>query len=430
MSAERAEPVRTRIVPSNEATLRIQRILSTAFGIGALLFGTLTWGPIRQQTGSFALWWTVMAMALNFALPASLAVFAHRAGPATLRALASIVAAGYAVSVLTIWPGIGFGHLPPGSGTPWLLEVTAIGTSAAALAWRPWAVWTYTGAIAVMIVGNRVLCEGRGFLELGSEDALYTLLFSAILSSLVLVALGAGRSLDRATYSARVEAAEAATLRARQRERSRMEALMHDSILSTLLTAGHEGEAFRDAAVRQARRALTDLHELTDPASEAADLEAEPFVWLLQGTTTEIAPDAFFEFDSRSLLAPEREEEPVTAGALAMLTRPAPQRIRPIPRAVADALSEALGEALRNSVRHAGKPGGTNRAVHLQLTEHVVRISVLDDGPGFDPDAVPSRRLGIQISISGRLDQLEGGSAIVRSRPGVGTTVVLEWRRP
>jgi nitrate/nitrite-specific signal transduction histidine kinase len=60
----------------------------------------------------------------------------------------------------------------------------------------------------------------------------------------------------------------------------------------------------------------------------------------------------------------------------------------------------------------------------------VVRVGILDDGPGFDTENIPARRLGIQISIAGRLEQLEGGSAVVRSRPGVGTTVILEWRRP
>ena len=397
----------TRIAQSDEATARIQKILSLAFGIGALLFGVLTYGPIQQQLTSFAPWWTVMAMTFTFAVPAAMAVCARWAGRMTLRVLATIAAGGYAISMLTLWPALIGGHLAATPATPWLLEITAIGTSAAALAWRPWAVWTYTGGIAIVIVGDRILAGGPALAEIGLEDALYTLLFAAILSSLVLVTLSTGRALDRATYSARLEAAEAAALRAEQRERSRMGALMHDSILSTLLTASRSGERFREAAAQQARRALAEMDELTNPQNVPLFIDAEPFVWLLQGTTTEIAPDAFFEYDLSN------------QGA-----------IRPFPRDVVDAVSEALGEGLRNSIHHAEKPEGTNRAVHVQLTDHVVRVSVLDDGPGFDTDTVPARRLGIQVSISGRLGQLEGGSGIVRSRPGVGTTVVLEWRRP
>jgi signal transduction histidine kinase len=422
-SGPRAPSSSARIAPTDEAVVRIQKILSAAFGIGAVLFGALTLGPIQEQVADFDLWWTLMAMAFTFGLPAAMAICAAWASRRTLRILASAAAAGYLLSLATLWPALHGGHLPQTPDTPWLLEITAIGTSAAALAWRAWLVWTYTGAIAATIIVDRILCGGPSLVELAFEDALYTLLFASILSSLVLVTLAAGRSLDRATHSARIEAAEAAGLQARQQERARMEALTHDRVLSTLLTAAHDGAEFREAAAQQARKALAELEELKHPVLQSAALDPEPFVWALQAATTDIAADAFFDYE-----LPQAAHHPATPQTTT--AQPSAPRVRPIPREVVDAVSEALGEALRNSVKHAEKPGGTNRAVHVLVTDHVVRVGILDDGPGFDTENIPARRLGIQISIAGRLEQLEGGSAVVRSRPGVGTTVMLEWRRP
>ena len=71
---------------------------------------------------------------------------------------------------------------------------------------------------------------------------------------------------------------------------------------------------------------------------------------------------------------------------------------------------------------------GTGRArVWLRVADGVVRVVVADDGPGFDPQRVPSSRYGIREAIVGRMRAV-GGQAQVRSRPGSGTTVLLEWR--
>ncbi|MGC4153581.1 MAG: ATP-binding protein [Propionicimonas sp.] len=83
----------------------------------------------------------------------------------------------------------------------------------------------------------------------------------------------------------------------------------------------------------------------------------------------------------------------------------------------------AAGEALRNSLRHAGE--AASRKVRITLSDEVIRVSVQDDGIGFMRDA-HSPRLGVQLSIVDRMDDL-GGSALVDSAPGQGTKVVLTW---
>lgn len=96
----------------------------------------------------------------------------------------------------------------------------------------------------------------------------------------------------------------------------------------------------------------------------------------------------------------------------------------PLPCAVANSLASAAHEALVNVERHA-------RAKHCVLrlesfgTEGC-RVTITDDGRGFDTSRNPDGRLGLQRSVFERLHDI-GGRARVDSTIGQGTTVVLEW---
>ncbi len=97
----------------------------------------------------------------------------------------------------------------------------------------------------------------------------------------------------------------------------------------------------------------------------------------------------------------------------------APEESPPVSRDAALGLFRIAQEALRNAVRHAGA-----RGVDLTLEPAAagVRLSIRDDGSGFDPGAERGRpSLGL-ASMRERAD-LFGGSLEVRSAPGRGTTV-------
>lgn len=89
----------------------------------------------------------------------------------------------------------------------------------------------------------------------------------------------------------------------------------------------------------------------------------------------------------------------------------------------ARAATLAAAEALRNSMRHAGEHA--TRRVRIDLSDDRLRITVSDDGVGFDPEA---RRdgLGIPESIERRMLEA-GGSTSIRSRPDRGTEVTISW---
>jgi signal transduction histidine kinase len=73
-----------------------------------------------------------------------------------------------------------------------------------------------------------------------------------------------------------------------------------------------------------------------------------------------------------------------------------------------------------NAAKHAGAPA----SVYAEVDEGQVEVNVRDRGCGFDIDAVDPDRHGVRQSIIARMAAV-GGSATVRSSPGVGTEVRL-----
>lgn len=94
-----------------------------------------------------------------------------------------------------------------------------------------------------------------------------------------------------------------------------------------------------------------------------------------------------------------------------------------MPRDVTRAASLAAAEALRNSLRHAGP--GARREVRLELSDHRMRVTIFDDGVGFDT-GYAREGMGIPESIERRMLEV-GGSAVIRSHRGAGTEVRLSW---
>jgi len=86
---------------------------------------------------------------------------------------------------------------------------------------------------------------------------------------------------------------------------------------------------------------------------------------------------------------------------------------------IAFCLFRVMQEALSNALKHAGAPRVT---VVLRGTQTAIHLDVIDQGVGFDAEAVGQRRgLGL-ISMKERLN-LVHGEIHVESRPGAGTIV-------
>jgi signal transduction histidine kinase len=95
---------------------------------------------------------------------------------------------------------------------------------------------------------------------------------------------------------------------------------------------------------------------------------------------------------------------------------------------VAREVSAAIRESVTNIARHAHADRAT---IRLESPEGNLRVTIEDNGVGFQPESVRLSPDGRGLGLLGMAERLEdlGGSVIVISRPAMGTTIVLEADR-
>jgi signal transduction histidine kinase len=180
--------------------------------------------------------------------------------------------------------------------------------------------------------------------------------------------------------------------RAREQERQRFAAHLHDSVLQTLALV--QRQAHDPAAViRLARR---QEHALRAWMAGEAELVSDTVTAALREIAGEI-----------------EDEHATTVELTAIGDHALDQR--------GEALVAAAREALRNAATHAP---GTPVLVFSDITAARAEMFIRDRGPGFDFDAVPAERRGLRDAVIGRMAAV-GGSATVESSPGQGTEVTL-----
>lgn len=373
------------------------RVLCFAFLPGSVVFGALGAVNALDQAAAWPAWWTVAAFVVGV-LPS--VVLGAAAFVLRIPALCLIARINVGCTLLAL-ASIPFVAIPGASlqGPIWFANICGLGIIAAGLAARPaGAVWLAVAGGALNVIA-RTSVGGPLALVTAAQTGLYVLLFTITFIALGVSSLAAAAAADEAEAAAAEATANAAADAARERERARINALVHDRVLATLLTAARQIPGSEALERRDATRALEGLHALLrdEPVS---DLAGERFVWEVQAITTELLPEAVFNYE----LDGDAD----------------------VPGMAVDALLEAAGEAMRNSLRHAGR---ANHTVHVRVADDGAGIDVLDDGVGFEREAVPPGRLGIAESIEGRMWKLPGGCAQVISQPGVGTRVTMRWRR-
>jgi two-component sensor histidine kinase len=374
----------------------VTRSMALALGVGAAAFFALSVSGLLAQSAVFGPLWSWGAASLMFGPMLIAAALSRWIPPRAIRSLAGVTAVGQLGTLATLVLVLPGGTLPETYGTPWPLGAVLMGCACAAVAWRAAITWPYL-AVCVVVVGiDRLVASARPIPDLAVQDALHTLLFTAVFTSLALAIRSAGRLLDTTLNRASADTRRLATAEAQMRERGRVEALLHDSVLVALLASSrrpdHAPQVARDALDR-----LDDLeHRSFDETSEPVDARA--WLWRVQAATTQL--------DAAARFTHEEEGTP------------------PLPADVAEAILEASAEALRNSVIHAGP---ASRAVHVRLESSRAEVTVIDNGRGFEPDAVDEARLGVRVSIRDRMRNVTGGRAVVVSRPGSGTRVAITW---
>jgi signal transduction histidine kinase len=234
-------------------------------------------------------------------------------------------------------------------------------------------------------------------------DIAFAVVFSAVFVVAAVVALRSGRILDLTRNRVYTAAGAAAAEDARLEERFRFDALTHDEVMATLLSAARFDTT---AAVQsQASTALNKLDALRSSADDDAELDIESAIAYLRATITTIDP-------SSEIAAAAEGPGPTST----------------IPLDAVRTVSAAAAEAVRNSIRHAGADAVRRIEVTVGTTGGL-DVRVIDDGIGFDPERVEPHRLGLAISIRERMRQLAGGYARVHSELGSGSVVEVGWKR-
>ena len=260
------------------------------------------------------------------------------------------------------------------------------------------AIWFFVAQDLYWFVARFFPAYGGVDVWLNIQDTLLTFLFAALLGSLILVTRYEASKVDEASARKLATATEQARAEAEVREKSRLDALVHDKVLTTLLMASRaRSDEEQQAAARLTIAAITALNSVPDSTRVGSVTASNFFAALEKIAQSQDASLAVSIAEVDNLLIPEE---------------------------VAAALTEATLQAIANSQQHAGEKA--TRSLVLKGHKGGIKIVVKDDGRGFRMSRVPKNRLGVRISIIERVE-LVGGHAFIDSRPGDGTNIVLEW---
>jgi signal transduction histidine kinase len=218
------------------------------------------------------------------------------------------------------------------------------------------------------------------------------------------------RDSERAEQEARLAAREAQAA-----ERARLARDLHDSVSQALFSMTMHARTAQLALARiphadsgPLARAVGQLRELT--AAALAEMRALIF---------ELRPDALAEEGLVAALA--RQAAAICARERLPVTVKGPEDpLPPSPEAAKHSYRVVL-EALHNTVRHAAASHAT---VIVEADDgQCVRVSVTDDGAGFDPGLAHPGHLGLRTMAERA--RAVGGDLELVTAPGAGTRVQL-----
>ena len=194
-------------------------------------------------------------------------------------------------------------------------------------------------------------------------------------------------------------------------ERNRLARELHDAVTQTLFSASLIADVLPRIWERdeeQGRQRLAELQELTRGAlAEMRTLLME----LRPATLTEVGMGELLHQLTGALAGRSRLPIELTVDCG-----------RDLPPEVQVALYRIAQESLNNAIKHAGASTVT---VDLSCTGEAVRLSITDDGCGFDLQKVGHNTLGLRI-MHERAEKI-GAMLEIESRIDAGTTVTAVW---
>jgi signal transduction histidine kinase len=283
----------------------------------------------------------------------------------------------------------------------WLWWWTGTATIAMTMYLPKWWSYLYLAFVPVSYFFLRLSLIG-GAKDVGSAvlDATYIVLYALAIQALVGLLRTAAGEVDATNDAVALIAAKRASIDSKEIQRQKLDELVHDQVLTTLLVAARADTPERkEMAGAVATSAIERLQQAA--VEEESDLE-------------EVSVASFADSLAASL---ERAYPTVPIN----LTKELDFNI---PISVGIALADATIQAMTNSMQHAG--ARAKRAIRIKVYRQGLKIVVMDNGRGFWESKVPKDRLGIRNSIRRRANAV-GAEVRIKSAPRKGTSVVMLW---
>ncbi len=308
----------------------------------------------------------------------------------------------FLVALIT-WPLGVEGGVWPTIDRPWPWFLITVATAAAAIALPVWMA-TFFLFLAPVLYGIIRASSSGGSVHpaLVSLDVIYAVILGGAVLIIVTMLRGAAAAVDTAQSTALSRYVDAVREHAIEVERVQVDAIVHDSVLTTLLSAG----------------------KATDPESKAmAARMAGDAIGHLQAETT---PSAAPVSDVSVASLAERIGLAASTLSSAIDVRIDQAGENTVPSQAAEALYSSSLQAMVNSLQHAGDGPDVVHWVSVSSQSAGVLVEVGDTGRGFSIDDVPVERIGLRVSIIDRVRNA-GGVVEVDSVPGEGTAIRLSW---
>ena len=190
-------------------------------------------------------------------------------------------------------------------------------------------------------------------------------------------------------------------------ERQRLARELHDSVTQALYSVTLYADAARMAFSAEKWKALeSNLQEVRNMAREA--------MYDMRLLVFELRP---FMLETEGLASALRARLAAVEGRSGLKTNVLVEEERRLPIKMEEELYRIAQEGLNNVVKHAG---ATQVQIRLKYDERAVSLELIDDGKGFEPEAIhQSGGFGLQ-GIQERVQQLEG-TLNIESAPLRGT---------
>lgn len=305
------------------------------------------------------------------------------------------------VFVIALWPMLATdGSGVPDDFRPWVWWAMGMSAISLSVAFRP--PLSLVGAVGITAVWFLFSAEPYGGainFDRRVQDSVLVLMLGGVFGSLAGLIIAQFGKVDLANTNSLRDSVARAQRDADERERGLVDALVHDRVLNTLLLATKaKQETEFQSATESASQALTELAKMGS----------------LGQTQNSLSSLAVFR--AITTAASELDGVVVSSSGHGSVV---------VPAEVAEALTQASLQAVENSRKHSNSP---RTYLHTETNGGQITITIKDYGKGFRFSRVSRNRLGLRLSIIGRVEAV-GGLAKIYSTPGIGTEVVLSWTR-